>query len=95
MAVGQALLVVAEQGVRVADVVEHERLAGPVPGELEQVVGAQRVLERVTRALPLAGQHGHAGQDDGLVGRVIDQLELAQCLPEQVVGLIDAAGHLA
>ena len=76
LAVRDGLLVIAEQGVTEADVVEGLRLARQVPGRTEELEGAQGMAECVRGTLLPLGKPGEADVNSCLAHEVGDRLEL-------------------
>jgi hypothetical protein len=92
LAAREGLVVLAEQGMTVADVVERPGLAGPVPRGAEQVEGLLGVAQCVGGALLSLRQPGQAVVDPGLADEVADLLEPPQRVQEQRVGVAEAPG---
>jgi len=86
------LLVIAEQGLTEADVVEGLRLARQVLCRTEKLEGTQGVAECVRGTLLPFGKPGEADVNSCLADAVADGLELPQGVLEVRVGVVEAAG---
>jgi hypothetical protein len=75
-----------------ADVVEHHRLAGPVPGGPEQLEGPGGVAVRIGEPLVPFGDPGQALVNPGLADVIADHLELGERALEIRDGVIELPG---